>query len=62
MTELSRRQELLEYLETGRLRDAVAADLSETAQDLLIDIVSRYCEPRRRGRPECHAEAMGRRR
>jgi hypothetical protein len=48
MSKASRRQELLAYLETGRLRDAVAGDLSEAAQDLLIDIVSRYCEPRRK--------------
>jgi hypothetical protein len=42
----SRRQELGRYLEEGRLRDAVAGDLSEEAADLLIDAVSRYCDPR----------------
>jgi hypothetical protein len=43
----SRRQELLAYLESGRLRDDVARGLSVEAQDLLIDIVARYCEHRR---------------
>jgi predicted AAA+ superfamily ATPase len=46
--ETSRRQELSDYTETGRLRDAVAAELSEDATDLLVDIVRRYCAPRRR--------------
>lgn len=46
----SRRQELLEYAETGQLRDAVADRLSSEAQDLLVDIVVRYCEPRRKPR------------
>ena len=44
--EPSRRQKLLEFAETGRLRDAVGA-LDVDAQDLLVDIVMRYCEPRR---------------
>lgn len=44
---MTRRQELLEYAETGRLRDANGR-LSEAAQDLLVDIVLRYCEPRRK--------------
>jgi len=43
---VSRRQELAAYLGEGRLRSAVAGDLSDEAQDLLIDIVSRYCDPR----------------
>lgn len=46
----SRRQELSEYLDTGRLRDAVAGDLREAAQDLLIDVVARYCDPPREAR------------
>lgn len=45
----SRRQELLEYAETGRLRDANSR-LSEEAASLLVDIVLRYCEPRRPSR------------
>lgn len=46
----SRRQELLEYAETGQLRDAVADRLSSEAQDLLINVVMRYCEARRKRR------------
>jgi predicted AAA+ superfamily ATPase len=49
-TKPSRRKELEEYLETGRLRDAVAGELSEEATELLLDIVSRYCAPRRPSR------------
>jgi hypothetical protein len=47
----SRRQELFEFAEIGRLRE-VAHDgrLSEEAVDLLVDIVIRYCEPRRKPR------------
>lgn len=51
MTRPSRRQELREYMETGRLRDATARDLSTDAQDLLVDLVARYCEDRTRRRP-----------
>lgn len=50
---MSRRQELSEFLECGHLRDCVmrhAPGLSADAADLLVDIVSRYCEPRRRRR------------
>ena len=43
---LSRRQELREYVNRGGLRDDVASRLSMEAQDLLVDIVLRYCEPR----------------
>lgn len=44
----SRRQELREFAELGRLRD-VAHDgrLSEDACNLLVDIVLRYCDPPR---------------
>ena len=46
---VSPRQELDTFLGTGRLRDvAERARLSEAAQDLLVNIVARYCEPRRR--------------
>lgn len=46
----SRRQELRDYTNTGRLRNAVEGKISENAADLLIDIVLRYCEykPRKR--------------
>lgn len=44
----SRRKELGDYAETGRLRDAVSSALSEDATDLLVDIVRRYCSPRRK--------------
>jgi hypothetical protein len=44
----SRRQELADLVGTGRLRDAgMDARLSEEACNLLVDIVARYCEPRR---------------
>lgn len=57
MSEQSRRQELLEFAETGRLRDAAFdARLSEAACDLLVDIVIRYCEPRRKKRALRHSE------
>ncbi len=56
MPEQSRRQELLEFMETGRLRDAVADKLSEEAADLLIDLVSRYCSPRRKRTRSRNAE------
>ena len=42
----SRRQELLNFVETGRLSQAVAAHLSAEAVCLLVDITIRYCEPR----------------
>lgn len=46
---VSRRQELFEFAERGRLRDmANDAGLSDDAQNLLCDIVIRYCEPRRK--------------
>jgi len=42
----SRRQELGRYLGEGRLRDRFTGELSDEAVELLIDIVSRYCDPR----------------
>ena len=43
----SRRQELREFAESGRLRDlAQSARLSREAQDLIVDVVIRYCEPK----------------
>jgi hypothetical protein len=54
MSKESPRQELLEYMERGWLRDAVARGsppaLSQEAQDLLVNVVARYCEPRRQPR------------
>lgn len=47
MSEQRARKELLEYLERGRLRDAVAGDLSVEAQDVLVDVVSEACTKRR---------------
>lgn len=44
---LSPRKELDYYMNEGRLRDAVAGDLSEEATDLLLRIVDWYCAPRR---------------
>jgi len=44
---VSRRQELADYCNGGGLRDDVEDHLSSEAQDLLIDIVLRYCEPRK---------------
>jgi hypothetical protein len=41
------RQELLEFVETGRLRQQVEGKLSIEAADLLVNVVIRYCEPRR---------------
>lgn len=43
----SRRQELGKFVHSGRLRQAVEGKLSRDAADLLIDIVARYCGPRR---------------
>jgi hypothetical protein len=41
------RQELDDFVETGRLRDvAQEGGLSQEAQDLLVNIVRRYCAPR----------------
>lgn len=42
----SRRQELLAFADTGRLRQACEARLSAAAADLLVDVVIRYCESR----------------
>lgn len=45
----SRRQRLLEFAETGRLRDALdRGGLDAEAQDLAVDVVLRYCESRRK--------------
>ena len=52
MADMSRRQELLLFAETGRLRQAIEMKLSEDAADLLVDVVIRYCSPRRRPRAE----------
>lgn len=58
----SRRQELLEFAESGRLRDALQfARLSQEACDLLVDVAVRYCEPRRKrhGAKQAHAQVHG---
>lgn len=48
-TNLTPRPELREFVETGRLRDRINSNhLSQEAEDLLIAIVERYCEPRRK--------------
>lgn len=45
----SRRRELLRFAESGRLRDAAhSSGLGSDATDLLVDVVMRYCEPRRK--------------
>ena len=45
----SRRQRLLDYASSGRLRQAVENPrLDEDATDLLVEIVLRYCESRRK--------------
>lgn len=59
---MSRRQELLAFIERGRLRDAVAArGLSDDAADLLVAVALRYCEPRltRRRRRDLLAPGLG---
>lgn len=53
MTQPSPRQELDAYVGSGNLREAVSRHngnqhLSEAAIELLITIVGRYCEPRRK--------------
>ena len=41
------RQELRDFVDEGRLRDAVYSGLSEEAQDLLLDAVGRFLSGRR---------------
>ena len=51
VSEPSPRKELGEYVETGQLRDLLTdSDMTEEAIQLCVDVVRRYCEPRRRGR------------
>lgn len=46
---MSRRQELLAFVATGRLRTCLFdARLSGEATDLAVDVILRYCEPRQR--------------
>lgn len=48
--DISPRQELGNFANEGRLRDALAdynPSMSEEAIQLCIDVVIRYCEPRR---------------
>lgn len=49
-TKQSPRKELDEYANSGNLRRDVHGRISEEAEDLLIDVVRRYCEPRRNRR------------
>ena len=47
----SRRQELGDYVGNGHLRQAIEGKgLSDDAMQLLVDVVMRYCEPRRKRR------------
>lgn len=49
----SRRQELADFYGSGRLRQMAemhSSSLSHEAIDLLVDVVGRYCEPRRKKR------------
>lgn len=52
MKPASRRQRLLIYVESGRLRDALSrrGDRDEEVTDLIIDLCGRYCSSRRRRR------------
>lgn len=48
---VTRRQRLLEYVETSRLRDHLMCHTGgpdNDVVDLIVDICLRYCEPRRR--------------
>ena len=47
MSAVSRRQRLLEFAETGRLRDAVERRVDTDVADLIVDICLRYASPRR---------------
>lgn len=50
---MSPRKELGEYADTGQLRDALSyasRNMSEEAIQLCVDVVIRYCSPRKRGR------------
>lgn len=49
---MSPRQELREYAERGNLRRDAERTLSMEAADLLVSIVLRYCEPRRKRSPK----------
>lgn len=47
MKQKTARQELAEFVESGKLRDAVSSGrLSSEASDLLIRVVTRYTDPR----------------
>jgi len=46
--EQSRRQKLDAFVGNGNLRYALEGKLDADALELLIDIVARYCQPRKR--------------
>lgn len=49
----SRRQRLAEFVERGRLRDALSYSHlnDEEVEDLIVALCLRYCEPRKRKQP-----------
>lgn len=47
--EVSPRQQLDQFVGSGRLREmAEKARLSDAATELLVNVVARYCQPRKR--------------
>ena len=46
MAKDSRRQRLLEFAETGRLRNAVESRVDSDVADLIVDVCLRYCSSR----------------
>ena len=44
---MSGRQELRGFAESGKLRQALNGKLTDAAVDLAVEVVRRYCEPRR---------------
>ena len=60
---MTRRKELDDYINRGLLRQALeygSPRLSEDAIDLVVDICSRYCEPRRTRRRKPRAQPLSR--
>ncbi len=50
MKEKSRRQKLADFYGQGNLRYELEGKLDDDAIDLLVDIVARYCEPKRKNK------------